>query len=119
MSRKCGCRCTQPYRTYTALQHHTADDAVATNAVEMRISASEERLDDVRMAYPEDSILGPVVGHLRGGSAVPDAEKHRRVKERAKAYRLEDGLLYHKPSGGKLCIPASLRTDVIREAHVR
>jgi len=39
------------------------------------------------------------------------------VKERAKAYTLEEGLLHHRPSGGKLCIPKSLRSDVIREAH--
>jgi len=32
-------------------------------------------------------------------------------------YSLQDGLLYHKPSEGKLCIPKSLRSDVIREAH--
>jgi len=34
-----------------------------------------------------------------------------------KAYTLEEGLLYHRPSGGKLCIPKSLRSDVIREPH--
>ena len=77
------------------------------NVVELHISASEEWLNDVRKVYPGDSILGPVVGYLREESAVPDTKQHRRVKERAKTYRLEDGLLYHKPSG-KLCIPAPL-----------
>jgi len=45
------------------------------------------------------------------------SKKSRRVKERAKSYTLEEGLLYHKPSGGRLCIPKFLRTDIIREAH--
>ena len=44
-------------------------------------------------------------------------KQSRRVNERAKSYTLEEGLLYHKPSGGRLCIPKFLRTDVIREAH--
>ena len=39
------------------------------------------------------------------------------MKEWAKSYSLEDGLLFHTPSGGKLCIPRVLRGDVIREAH--
>ena len=47
----------------------------------------------------------------------PDTKQRRPIKERAKAYTLEQGLLYHRPSGGKLCIPKSLRSDVIREAH--
>jgi len=46
------------------------------------------------------------------------SKQSRRVKERAKSFMaLEEGLLYRKPSGGRLCIPKFLRTDVIREAH--
>jgi len=45
------------------------------------------------------------------------SKQSRHVKERAKLYTLEEGLLYHKPSGGRLCIPKFLRTEVIREAH--
>jgi len=37
--------------------------------------------------------------------------------ERAKTYVLQDGLLYHKPSGRKLCIPDNLRSDATQEAH--
>jgi len=39
------------------------------------------------------------------------------MTERAKSYFLEDSLLYHKPSRGKLGIPDNLQTDVIQEAH--
>jgi len=46
-----------------------------------------------------------------------DTKQRWHIKERAKAYTLKKGLLYHRPSGGKLCIPKSLRSDVISEAH--
>jgi len=93
------------------------------NVVELRISASVEWLDDVRAGYAQDPVFGPVLEHLnRRDDAGKDDRKvdnrtARRVKERAKSYLLEDGLLFHTPSGGKLCIPRALRADVIREAH--
>jgi len=91
------------------------------NVVELRISASDEWLDDVRNGYKENAIFGPVVHYLRDPSEKDnkntDTKQRRRIKERAKAYTLEEGLLFHAPSGGKLCIPKSLRSDVIREAH--
>jgi len=89
------------------------------NAIDLRLSASEEWLNDVRKGYEEDVILGPVFEYLRDGqsSGKKDNKRTCRTKERAKSYSLQDGLLYHKPSGGKLCIPKSLRSDVIREAH--
>lgn len=56
--------------------------------------------------------------HLKSdGTEILKTKKARRTKERAKSYLLQDGLLYHKPSGGKLCIPKSQRPDVIQEAH--
>jgi transposase InsO family protein len=98
------------------------------NAVELRISASVEWLDDVRAGYLQDDVFGPVLEHLTEAAlhhdddAVKydrkaDSRAARRVRERAKSYSLDDGLLFHKPSGGKLCIPRGLRADVIREAH--
>jgi transposase InsO family protein len=93
------------------------------NIVELHISASKEWLDDVRVAYGEDLIFGPVLDHLRmddtdnQATCTGNTKKYRRTRERAKSYLLQDGLLYHKPSGGKLCIPKSLQADVIREAH--
>jgi len=91
------------------------------NAIELRISASTKWLDDVRNGYVEDAIFGPVLQYLKddmeAGSGKLDTKQKRRIKERAKAYMLEEGLLYHKPSGGKLCIPKIMRADVIREAH--
>jgi len=39
------------------------------------------------------------------------------MRERTKSYFLDDGLLYHKLSGGKLCIPDNRRMNVIRETH--
>ena len=94
----------------------------SVNVVELRISASVEWLDDVRSGYKEDAIFGPVVHYLSDPSEKDnkkntDTKQRRRIKERAKAYTLEEGLLFHAPSGGKLCIPKSLRSDVIREAH--
>ena len=93
------------------------------NVVELRISASVEWLDDVWAGYAQDPVFGPVLEHLnRRDDAGKDDRKvdnrtARRVKERAKSYLLEDGLLFYTPSGGKLCIPRALRADVIREAH--
>jgi len=92
------------------------------NVVKLRISASVEWLDDVRNGYKEDVIFGPVVHYLSDPSEKDnkkntDMKQRWRIKERAKAYTPEEGLLFHTPSGGKLCIPKSLRADVIREAH--
>jgi len=92
------------------------------NVVELRISASVEWLDHVRNGYKEDAIFGPVVHYLSDQSEKDnkkntDAKQRWRIKERAKAYTLKEDLLFHTPSGGMLCIPKSLRSDVIREAH--
>jgi len=96
-------------------------DPLYLNVIEMRVLASTEWLNDVRKGYGEDTIFGPVPEYLSNS----DENKHkktsskqsRRVKERVKSYTLEEGLLYHKPSGRRLCIPKFLRTDIIREAH--
>jgi len=75
-------------------------------------------LDDIRAGYTEDLVFGPVLEHLNDkGGETPRTKKARRTRETAKSYLLQDGLLYHKPSGGNLCIPDNLRSDVIREAH--
>jgi len=88
------------------------------NVIELRISASNDWLDDIRAGYTEDLVFSPVLEHLNDkGGETPRTKKARRTRERAKSYLLQDGLLYHKPSGGKLCIPDNLRSDVIREAH--
>lgn len=87
------------------------------NVIELRISASEEWLNDVWEGYIHDVIFGPVLEYLQGNYSKADSKKAHRIRERAKSYLLQDGLLYHKPSGGKLCIPQYLQADVIREAH--
>jgi len=92
------------------------------NSVELQITASMEWLEDVGKGYTHDVVFGPVLDHLQSvdtGEVTTklNTKTTRRVRERAKSYILENGLLYHRPSGGKLCIPKSLRADVIREAH--
>jgi hypothetical protein len=105
---------------YTRSESTSTTDLL--NVVELRISASAEWLDDVRKGYVQDVLFGPVLEHLQSGGIGRDIRatsnrKTRRIRERAKAYFLQDGLLYHRASGGKLCIPKVLRPDVIREAH--
>jgi hypothetical protein len=67
-------------------------------------------------------VFGPILEFLQGGEVGRDIKlsknkKTRRIQELAKAYFLQDGLLFHRTSGGILCIPHSQRQDVIREAH--
>jgi len=87
----------------------------------MRVSASTEWLNDVENGYVEDAIFGPVLQYLSNTDEKENkkasSKQTRRIQERAKSYTLEEGLLFHKPSGGKLCIPKSMRADVVREAH--
>jgi len=92
------------------------------NLVELQISALEEWLDDVRKGYSQDFMFGPVLELLQGDEVsrdvgTPKDKKTRRIRERAKAYFLQDGLLYHRASGGTLCIPQAQRSEVIREVH--
>jgi len=79
------------------------------NVVELRISESC-RTEGISGRL-NAAACGRASGRRNDSAAVPDTRKHRRVKERARAYLLEDGLLYHEASGGKLCIPASLRPE--------
>jgi len=75
-------------------------------------------LDAIRAGYTEDLVFSRVLEYLNDkGGETPRTKKARRTRERAKSYLLQDGLLYHKPSGKKLCIPDNPRSDVIREAH--
>jgi len=87
----------------------------------MRVSASTKWLNDVRNGYAEDVIFGPVLQYLSNtdekDNKKASSKQTRRMQERAKSYTLEEGLLFHKPSGGKLCIQKSMRADVVREAH--
>jgi len=87
----------------------------------MWVSASTEWLNNVRKGYGEDTIFSPVLEYLSNSNENENKKTSSKqschVKERAKSYILEEGLLYHKPSGGRLCIPKFLRMDVIREAH--
>jgi len=90
------------------------------NVIEMRVSASTEWLNDVRKGYGEDTIFGPGLEYLSNSNENEDKKTSSKqsccVKEPAKSNTLEAGLLYHKLSGGRLCIPKFLRTDIIREA---
>ena len=87
----------------------------------MQVSASIEWLNDVRKGYGEDTIFSPVLEYLSNSNEnkgkTTSSKQSRRDKERAKSYTLEEGLLYHKLSEGRLCIPIFLRTEVIREAY--
>jgi transposase InsO family protein len=90
----------------------------ALNVVKLQISAAKGWLDEVRQKYTEDAVLGPVLQVLQpldDDTTRPKAT--RRARERAKGYYLDDGLLFHRASGNKLCIPTPLRADVLREAH--
>jgi len=102
-------------------EEHLKVDPQYLNVIEMGVSASTEWLNDVRKGYGEDTIFGSVLENLSNSDVNEDkktsSKQSHRVKERAKSYTLEEGLLYHKPSGGTLCIPKFLRTDIIREAH--
>jgi len=105
---------------YTQSEPTPADELV--NVVELRISASEEWLDDVRKGYSQDFVFVPVLEVLQGDEGsrdigTPKDKKTRRIRKRAKAYFLQDGLLYHRASGGTLCIAQAQRSEVIREAH--
>jgi len=91
------------------------------NIVEMRVSASTEWLNDVRNGYVVDAIFGPVLQYLSNTDEKENkkacSKQTRHIQERAKSYTLEEGLLFHKPSGGKLCILKSMKADVVQEAH--
>jgi len=92
------------------------------NVVELRISAYQEWLQDVQKEYTQDITFAPILEHLQNSGIGRDItatkdKKSRRIRERAKGYILRDGLLFHRASGEKLCIPRVLQADVIREAH--
>jgi len=79
------------------------------NVIEMRVLASTEWLNDVRNGDGEDTIFGSVLEYLSYSDENEDKKsslkQSRFVNERGKSYTLEEGLLYHKPSGGRICIP--------------
>jgi transposase InsO family protein len=100
----------------------SAPPLATLNVVELQISAAKEWLDDVRQKYTEDAVLGPVLEVLQPQDSddsddVRKPKATRRARERAKGYYMDDGLLFHRASGNKLCIPQPLRADVLREAH--
>jgi len=87
-------------------QPSTKDESLL-NTVELRISASEEWLQDIRNEYRQDVVFGDILEHLQGSAAKEgnqpvDTKKSRRIRERAKGYLLRDGLLFHRASGEKL-----------------
>jgi len=69
------------------------------NVIEMHVSASTKWLNDVRKGYGEDTIFSPVLEYLNNSDENEDkktsSKQSHRVKERAKSYTLEEGLLYH------------------------
>jgi len=71
------------------------------NVIEIQVSASTEWLNNVRKGYGEDTIFGPVLEYLSNSNKNKDkktsSKQSCRVKEQAKSYTLEEGLLYHKP----------------------
>ena len=85
-------------------------DTDLINVVELCISASEEWLQDVRKEYRQDMIFADILEHLQSDGVRRDitatnTRRSRRIRERAKGYLLRDGLLFHRASGEKLCIP--------------
>jgi len=92
------------------------------NVVELRISASQEWLQDIQKEYTQDITFVPILEHLQSSGigrniTATNDKKSRRIREREKGYILRDGLLFHRASGEKLCIPRVLQAGVIREAH--
>jgi len=92
------------------------------NVVELRISASQEWLQDIQKEYTQHITFASILEDLQSSGIGRDItttndKKSRRIRERAKGYLLRDGLLFHRASGEKLCIPRVLQADVIREAH--
>jgi hypothetical protein len=66
-------------------------------------------------------VFEPILQLLQGGEVGRDIKistdkKTHWTQEWAKAYFLQDGLLFHRASGSTLCNPHSQRLDVIREA---
>jgi len=97
-------------------------EASLVNVVELRISASQEWLQDIQKEYTQDIRFAPILEHLQTSGIGRDItatndKKICRICECAKGYILRDGLLFHRASGEKLCIPRVLQADVIREAH--
>ena len=98
-------------------------EASLVNVVELRISASQEWLQDIQKEYTQDFTFAPILEHLQSSGIGRDItatndKKSRRIWERPKGYYLlRDGLLFHRASGEKLCIPRVLQANVIREAH--
>jgi len=92
-----------------SLSRQVPDTVSLFNVVELRISESNNWLNDVRREYTEDLIFGPVLEYLSAdGLTIPKMKKELRTRERTNSYFHEDGLLYHKLPGGKLCIPDNL-----------
>jgi len=92
------------------------------NVVELRISASQEWLQDIQKEYTQDIMFALILEHLQSSGIGRDItttnnKKSRRIQERAKGYILQDGLLFHRASGEKLYILWVLQADAIREAH--
>jgi len=92
------------------------------NVVELRISASQEWLQDIQKEYTQDITFAPILEHLQSSGIGRDItatndKRSRRIREPAKGYILRDGLLFHRACGEKLYIPRVLQADVIREAH--
>jgi len=97
-------------------------EASLVNVVELRISASQEWLQNIQKEYTQDITFAPILEHLQTSGIGRDItatndKKSRRIWECAKGYILRDGLLFHRASGEQLCIPRVLQADVIREAH--
>jgi len=97
-------------------------EASLVNVVELRISASQEWLQDIQKEYTQDITFAPILEHLQSSGIRRDitatnGKKSRRIRERAKGYILRDGLLFYRALGEKLCIPRVLQADVIQEAH--
>ena len=72
------------------------------NVVELRISASQEWLQDLQKEYTQDITFAPILEHLQSGGIGRDItatndKKSRRIRERAKGYILRDGLLSTGP----------------------
>jgi hypothetical protein len=85
---------------------------------------ASEWLDDIRQGLSTDPYFGPILGLLQRPDCERTAPKPtdpagvRKLWVSAQRFELTDGLLHLKDrEGPRLCIPDSMRREVLHEAH--
>jgi transposase InsO family protein len=117
------------------------DSDVTENAIH-QIQAAEEELpevvgeaflhdfDHIEMQKKQEECpeFGPIIFYLQTGELPLDGKKARTIALTATQYFLEEGILYHLPYSTRnakraplldkqLCVPVSLRSDLLKSRH--